>query len=64
MNTENMTLDQLLERKAYLKRHIKNLEEMDALRSVEQTIELKRLRAEMKRVKHNVSLKIVQHRLF
>lgn len=64
MNTENMTLDQLLERKAYLKRHIKNLEEMDALRSVEQTIELKRLRAEMKRVKHNVSLKIVQQRLF
>lgn len=60
MILEGMTTDELLLRRAYLKREIARLEALDALRSVEETRTLKEFRAELRTVKRNVSLKIVQ----
>lgn len=64
MILEQMTTDELLQRRAFLKREIKRLEQLDALRSVEEHHRLRDFRAERRSINRKLSLKIVQLPLF
>lgn len=61
---DKMTTDQMLERRAFLRREIKRLENLDTLRSVQEHYLLRDYRAERRSINRKLSLRIVQLPLF